>query len=90
MDFEISPSLDKKLGKIKAKDKFLFQKVSKQLLLFKKNHLHPSLKIHKLTGKFNNIWSMSIGKSHRMLFSLDEDGAYFFKIGDHNEVYKNN
>jgi len=90
MDFEVSPELYKKLKKIKTKDKQLIQKVEKQLLLFQKNHLHPSLRVHKLSGNLNNIWSISIGKDHRMLFFLDDKGAYFFKIGTHNEVYKNN
>ena len=90
MDFEISPKLLKKLQKIKAKDKPLAQKIEKQLQLFQKDHLYPSLRIHRLSGNLKNTWSISIDRSYRMVFFLSENQAYFFKIGTHNEVYKNN
>ena len=88
MDFEISPDLDKELRKIKSKDNQLAQKIEKQLNLFQQNHLHPSLRVHKLSGNLDNIWSISIDKSLRMLFFLDNSGAYFFDLGTHDQVYK--
>lgn len=88
MDSEISPGLHKKLKRIKLKDKQLAQKIEKQLNLFRSNHLHPSLKVHKLSGNLKNMWSISIDKNYRILFFLDENGAYFFEIGTHDQVYK--
>ncbi len=88
MDFEISPDLDESLRKIKTKDKQLAKKIEKQLNLFQQNHLHPSLRIHKLSGNLENMWSISIDKSLRMLFFLDSSGAYFFDLGTHDQVYK--
>lgn len=78
MNFEISPDLDKELRKIKSKDRQLAQKIENQLSLFQQNHLHPSLRTHKLSGNLENMWSISIDKSLRMLFLLDDNGAYFF------------
>lgn len=88
MDFAISPDLDKELKRIKAHDKQLAQKIEKQLTLFQISHFHPSLRTHKLTGNLNNIWSMSIDKNIRMLYILGDDGAYFFDIGTHDQVYQ--
>ena len=88
MDFEISPDLNKELKKIKTHDKQLAQKIEKQLSLFQINHFHPSLHVHKLTGNLGNIWSISIDMSIRMLYILDNDRAYFFDIGTHDQVYK--
>lgn len=61
------------------------KKISKQLDLFRKNHLHPSLRFHKLSGQ--NIYSVSIDKSIRMLLKLEDQIAYFIEIGTHDEVY---
>ncbi len=88
MNFQISPDLEKKLQKIKVKDKQLTEKVQKQLELFQKNYFHPSLRIHKLSGNLENIWSIAIDKNYRMLFFLSGKEAYFFDIGTHDQVYK--
>ena len=88
MNFEITPDLEKELKKIKTHDRQLFQKIDKQLNLFQENHLHPSLRTHKLTAKLQNIWSISIDKKIRMLYLLIEDTAHFFDIGTHDEVYR--
>ncbi len=88
MDFAISPDLEKELKKIKARDRQLAQKIEKQLILFQTNHFHPSLRVHKLTGSLDNIWSISIDRNTRMLYILEENGALFFDIGTHDQVYK--
>jgi toxin HigB-1 len=88
MDFEISVDLNKELKKIKSKDKLLALKIEKQLESFGQNHLHPSLRLHKLSGNLENIWSISIDKNYRMLFIFDDSGAYFFDFGTHDQVNK--
>lgn len=88
MDYYVSPDLDKKLRKIIVHNKQLAKQIEKQLLLFQQNHLHPSLRVHKLTGNQKNIWSISIDNKIRMMFFLDEESAYFFDIGTHDQVYK--
>jgi len=91
MEISFSSQLDKDLKKIFRKDKELAQKVKKQLILFKQNPKHPSLRVHKLSGKLNNMWSLTINESIRMIYLLqDKDQAYFVDIGTHNEVYKSN
>ncbi|MEK7165178.1 MAG: type II toxin-antitoxin system mRNA interferase toxin, RelE/StbE family [Patescibacteria group bacterium] len=88
MDFQISPDLEKELKKIKSKDLQLIRRIEKQLNLFQQNHLHPSLRVHKLSGNLKNIWSIAIDKNYRMLFVYDDNGVYFFDIGTHDQVYK--
>ena len=89
MDIKLSPLVDKELTKIKRKDKKLSDKISKQLSLFATNPKHPSLRLHKLSGSADDVWSISITMSIRMLYKLLEgDTAYFFDIGTHDKVYR--
>ncbi|MEK7534516.1 MAG: hypothetical protein AAB600_04220 [Patescibacteria group bacterium] len=89
MDIKLSPLVDKELAKIKQKDKKLSDKINKQLSLFTTNSKHPSLRLHKLSGSTDDIWSISITMRIRMLYKLLEgDTAYFFDIGTHDEVYR--
>jgi addiction module RelE/StbE family toxin len=88
MDFKISPDLIKELRQIKRKNKPLALKIEKQLILFQENHLHRSLRVHKLIGKFDNIWSVSIDRKYRMLYFLEDNEAYFFDFGTHDQVYR--
>ncbi len=87
MEFSVSPELDVRLTKLKSRDKKLASKIAKQLILFQSDHRHPSLRTHKLTGNLGTYWSISIDLHMRMLYIQNENGAYFFDIGTHDEVY---
>lgn len=82
-----SAVFQKKLKTIGKKDLKLFQKIKKQLKLFKNNKKHPSLRLHKLQGNLKNVWSISVDMSIRLLFIDENDTAYFFDLGTHDEVY---
>ena len=89
MNILFSSSVTKELKRIKLKDKKLIEIIKKQLLVFTHNPKHPSLRIHKLSGKLGNAWSVSITMKIRMIYQLaDESTAFFFDIGTHDEVYK--
>lgn len=89
MHIRISPDLEKELKNIKRKDPLLTKRIEKQLILFTSNYIHPSLRTHKLTGKYENMWSISITRSIRMIYLLlEKDEAYFIDIGTHEEVYR--
>jgi len=88
MEFDVSPELRKELGKIKKLDKKLATKIEKQLQLFLQDHQHPSLRLHKLTGEQRGVWSVSVDMKIRMLYLLENNTAYFFDIGTHDEVYR--
>jgi addiction module RelE/StbE family toxin len=89
MHILLSPFVNKELQRIKHKDKKLIEKIEKQLFLFQSNPKHPSLRVHKLTGKKEFAWSISITMSLRMVYQLvDDNTAYFIDIGTHDEVYR--
>jgi len=88
MRIEFSPLALKELAKIKKRDKKLFQRIEKQLVLFRNDPTHPSLRLHKLSGDLEYLRSISITRSIRMVYILTEQTAYFTDIGTHDEVYK--
>ena len=88
MQIRLDEKLQKEIKEIKKKDSKLFGKIQKQLSLFVANSKHRSLRVHKLSGKLDNIWSISITKDIRITYLQDGDEAYFFDIGTHDEVYK--
>jgi Txe/YoeB family toxin of Txe-Axe toxin-antitoxin module len=85
---KFSPDIYRKLQKLRTKDTILFKKVHKQLKIFQQDPLHPSLRLHKITREVENVWSISIDKSIKMLYTESAEDVYFFEIG-HHEVYRN-
>jgi addiction module RelE/StbE family toxin len=81
-----SPTFQKKLKRFYRTDKKLISKIEKQLKLFQQNPRHPSLRLHKLKGEMNNVWSLSITMSFRLLF-VEDNEYYFFDMGEHSEIY---
>ncbi len=88
MDFSFSTEVINDLKKIKSKHPQLFKKIQKQLNLFKENIKHPSLRTHKLKGNLSNTWSISIEDNIRMVYTIKNKEAIFFKFGNHDEVYR--
>ena len=74
------------LGKHTAvRDQYL-----KTLQLMELNINHPSLRLHKLSGRLNGLSSVSINVSYRITLELiiqDKD-IIMINIGAHDEVYK--
>ncbi len=63
MRAKLSPFIQKEIARIYKKDKKLATKIEKQILLLETNPKHPSLRLHKLSGRLNNLWSISITTS---------------------------
>lgn len=89
MKILLSPEVKRYLKRLKRKDRNLLIRVKKQFLLFATNPRHPSLRTHKLLGKTENVWSISIGLKLRILYLVREGGFYFLDIDPHDEVYAN-
>lgn len=88
MRIRFSANIIRKLKEIKKKDKALLRKIQKQLELFKDNPVHPSLRLHKLSGSMKQMWSISINRNVRMVYLLlTENEVYFIDIGTHDEIY---
>lgn len=88
MKISFSKEVIEYLHSIEKKNTKLFNKVYKQLSLFKENPRHPSLRVHKLGGTLSNSWSISIEKNIRMLYYISEDNVIFFHMGTHDQVYR--
>lgn len=88
MDFSFSAELVSELKRIKQKQPLLFKKVQKQLKIFQKNIKHPSLRTHKLKGNLSNTWSISIESNVRLIYTIKNNEAIFFKLGNHDNVYR--
>ncbi len=87
MKIFFSQEFEKKIKKITKKDKRLLDKLESLLIIFQKNIFHPSLRLHKLEGKQNNCWSISVNRKIRIILKIEGDVAYFIDIGNHDEVY---
>lgn len=89
MKANFSPLIQKEIRRIAKKDKKLASRIEKQIALFEEDPKHPSLRIHKLSGSLENMWSISITMSIRMVYILiEKDHALFVKIGTHDQAYK--
>lgn len=89
MKVKFSLLVQREIIKIQKNDRKLASKIEKQIALFEENPKHPSLRTHKLTGEPNNMWSISITMSIRMVYILlDRNSALFVKIGTHEKVYR--
>ena len=63
-----------------------YEKVMKLLCL---NPQHPSLRLHKLSGKLVGVFSVSINISYRILISfiIKDNLIVPIDIGSHDDVY---
>jgi len=68
----------------------LIERYKKVLKLLELNPSHPSLRLHKLSGKFQGKYSVSITMSYRIVitFTVTEKGIILLDVGSHDEVYR--
>ena len=61
----------------------------KTLELLELNPLHPSLRLHKLKGSFENLHSVSINISYRITIEFLVEGKTIIpvNVGSHDQVY---
>ena len=67
----------------------LLGQYEKTLRLLELNPSHPSLRLHKLSGKLDDLYSVSINISYRITLELliREDTIVPVNIGSHDQVY---
>ena len=68
----------------------LISQYEKTLKLLESNPSHPSLGLHKLSGKLEELYSVSINKSYRISleFIVQEDTIIPVDVGTHDEIYR--
>jgi toxin HigB-1 len=67
----------------------LIRVYEKTLKLLELNPHHPSLRLHKLKGKSEPLYSVSINLKYRIIlvFIIDKDRVIPVTIGTHDQVY---
>jgi mRNA-degrading endonuclease YafQ of YafQ-DinJ toxin-antitoxin module len=56
--------------------------------MFSKTPFHPSLRTHKLVGKLEGLWAVSVAYDCRVVFRfMNGDEVLLIDIGSHEEVY---
>ncbi|ATI02412.1 MULTISPECIES: hypothetical protein [Cycloclasticus] len=68
----------------------LKEQYRKALLLLAANPKHPSLRLHKLSGKLAGLSSVSINASYRITleFVISEKAILLVNVGSHDRAYK--
>ncbi|MEK6616485.1 MAG: type II toxin-antitoxin system RelE/ParE family toxin, partial [Bacteroidota bacterium] len=60
------------------------KKALKAEQFFRANSFHPSLRLHKLKGDLDGLWSISIDRKYRIIFkALDNGIILFVSVGIH-------
>ncbi|MCK5761066.1 MAG: plasmid stabilization protein [Candidatus Delongbacteria bacterium] len=79
----------KKAAKFVKKYPELIGQYEKTLKLLGLNPYHPSLRLHKLSGRLSELYSVSINITYRISinFIVDDDKIIPISIGTHDEVY---
>ena len=78
---------ERKYKKLIKKNPRLSSQIDKKVSLVQKNLSHPSLRLHKLSGKKIETWSFSIETNLRIIFKKVKGGILMIDIGSHDEVY---
>ena len=79
----------KKLKKFIKKHPDVLNKYIKTIELLEIDPYHPSLRIHKLSGKLRVYYSVSINMKYRVVidFIIQKDEIIPIDIGTHDDVY---
>lgn len=85
----ITESYLRRAKKFFAKHPEILKQYEKVLRLLCLNPQHPSLRLHKLSGKSFGLFSVSINISYRIIinFILKDNEIVPVDIGSHDEVY---
>lgn len=87
MKIFVSSFFGKKYKKLAKKHSGLSKIVDIKIDLLFQNTNHPSLRLHKLTARGVEEWSISIKSDLRIIFQYVDEGILLVNIGSHDEVY---
>ena len=83
-------SYTKRASRFIRKHPELTGQYQKTLKLMEANPFHPSLRLHKLRGKFSELYSVSINIGYRITIELifDKEIIVPVNVGAHSEIYE--
>ncbi len=67
--------------------KTIREKFKMRLKILLENRNNPQLHRHKLSGPYNNNWSINVTGDIRAVYEQIEDVYLFSAIGSHSELY---
>lgn len=85
MKIKTTVHFDKNLSKKLRKNPHLKPKLKKQISILKNNLQHPSLRLHKLSGKRTNEYAFWIEKNLRITFNVLNNTLLFTDIITHDQ-----
>lgn len=82
-------SYNKRAARFARRHPELLPQYEKTLKLLEINPHHPSLRLHRLTGRLSDLHSVSINITYRITleFLLEEKTIVPVDVGKHEEVY---
>jgi proteic killer suppression protein len=85
-----SESYIRRAKKFIQKHAELLDQYRNTLTLLEMNPGHPSLRLHKPTGRFADLYSVSINMSYQISleFLLEGDKIVLIDVGSHEEIYR--
>ncbi len=85
----ITESYQRRAKKFFAKHPEILEQYEKILKILCLNPQHPSLRLHKLSGRLAGLSSVSINISYRLIihFIIRDEQIIPIDIGSHDEVY---
>jgi len=80
----------KRAKKFAKKHPELKQQYLKTLQVLELNPFHPALRLHKLSGRLQDVYSVSINLSYRITIELmiEDEQIIPINVGTHQEVYR--
>lgn len=64
------------------------RKFKEQLTVFEHDPFHPTLRNHRLSGKYKGHRSINVSGDIRVIYTLvGEDNYWFIDIGTHTQLY---
>tara|TARA_Y100000031_G_scaffold154891_1_gene204000 strand:+ start:805 stop:1065 length:261 start_codon:yes stop_codon:yes gene_type:complete len=85
MEVYYSTKFKKQYRKLPKKIREQFQD---RLTLFLRDQSNPQLNMHKLSGKYDGLWSVNITGNIRAVFdTYYKNTTIFVAIGTHSELY---
>jgi mRNA-degrading endonuclease YafQ of YafQ-DinJ toxin-antitoxin module len=80
----------KRAKKFLYKNPYLLNQYKKSLQLLEKNPYHPSLRLHKLKGRYQDYYSILINMKCRIMsdFIIRDDKVILLDIGNHDFLYR--
>lgn len=87
MNFYYGSVFKTKFKKLVKSNPKLAKEIANTIRDFGVNPTRPSLRLHKLTGRKFDQWSLTINRSLRITFVYKEDGILITNFGKHEEVY---